>query len=69
MPLTIAPNGDFKIIKINADAKTSVHLNNLGVIPGAEVSVISKSNGNLIIKIKESRLAINKQLACKIFVA
>jgi ferrous iron transport protein A len=43
-------------------------LENLGFTPGSYVSVISDINGNLIIKVKDSRVAISKEMAMKIMV-
>lgn len=70
MPLVIAPIGkSFKVTKCSLDEKTSKHLQNLGLLPGAEVVVVKENNGDVIIQIKESRIALNKMLARKIFVA
>lgn len=70
MPIVFAPlNEKLRIVKILVDEKTKKHLQNLGVILNATVQVISASHGNLILKIKETRLAIDKNIATKILVA
>ena len=70
MPLLNAPlNTKLKIIKILVDEKTKRHLENLGVLVNALVTIISQTEGNVIVKIKNVRLAINKATAMKIFVA
>lgn len=70
MPLNLAPlDTPLKIIKIIAEDKTKQHLENLGILPEQTISVVSTSKGNLILKVKEGRIAINRELAMKIFVA
>lgn len=70
MPIFAAPIGvDLKVTKILADEKTKRHLESLGILAGSGVTLISQSNGNIILKIKDGRVAINKQLAMKILVA
>lgn len=70
MPLVTAPTDtDLKIIKVFAEGETKRHLENLGIMPGGSVSVIKSEAGNVIVKIKDGRIALNKQLAMKIFVA
>lgn len=69
IPLAVAPIGkEMTIAKIITDTKTKRHLENLGIWVGGEVSSMADSAGNLILKIKEGRLAINKELAMKIYV-
>ena len=69
MPLTMAfPNDKFLIKKINGKEEVRRFLENLGFIAGAEVSVISKMCGNVIVQIKESRVAISKEMAQKIII-
>ena len=70
MPIVVAPeNTVLKIIKILVDEKTKRHLENLGILVNASVTVLARNNGNVIIKIKDGRLALNKDTALKIFVA
>ena len=69
MPIAMAPiNTSLKIIKILVDEKTKRHLENLGIIVNANILVLSKNDGNVIIKIKDGRLALDKDTALKIFV-
>lgn len=71
MPLVVAPKDVLlKIIRIFiTDEKTKRHLENLGILVGAELTILNEANGNLIIKVKDGRLALNKDLALKILVA
>ena len=69
MPLTGAILGrPVKVVKNLAEPKTKKHLENLGLLAGSVVTVIADNGGDIIIKVKESRIAINKDLAMKIFV-
>ena len=69
MPLNMASEGElFLIKKITGKEETRRFLENLGFVPGAEVSIISKMCGNVIVQIKESRVAISKEMAQKIMV-
>lgn len=70
MPIVFAPlNEELRIVKILVDEKTRKHLQNLGIIYNAKITVLFSSHGNLIIKVKECRLAIDKNVATKILVA
>jgi len=70
MPLFIAPlNVELKILKLILDEKTKRHLNNLGLCAGSTVTVLSHTDADLIIKILDTTLALNKDTAEKIFVA
>ena len=69
MPIVIAPtNKELKVVKILADEKTKKHLESLGIVMNGEVTVLS-SGGSVILKIKDGRLALDRELATKIFVA
>ena len=69
MPLPIAPTGTRLIVlKVTAEEKIRRHLENLGLLKGAEIVLVSAQGGDVILKIKDGRLAINRQLAMKIFV-
>ena len=64
MPLTFANVGEENIIlKIGGNADTKKHLENLGFVVGGNVTIISTISGNLIVKVKESRVAISRELA------
>jgi len=67
MPLTFAKAGEKNLIKkIGGQGETKRHLNNLGFVEGGEVSVVSEIAGNLIVNVKESRIAISKEMANRI---
>jgi len=69
MPLTFAKAGEKNLIKkIGGRDETKRHLNNLGFVEGGEVSVVSEIAGNLIVNVKESRIAISKEMANRIVV-
>lgn len=69
MPLTVLGDGNEGIIKkIGGKPEVRKHLENLGFIVGDSVIVITEQNGNIIVKVKESRIAISKEMAMKIFV-
>ncbi len=69
MPLTMAPMGEtLEIIKVGGNPKTKKHLENIGFVPGGLVSVISAIEGNLIVNVKETRVAVSKEMALKITV-
>ena len=70
MPLSMAPAGrELKIVKVLAEESVKHHLENLGIPAGENISVLSASGGNVILLVKNGRLAINKDLAVKILVA
>lgn len=70
MPLIIAPlNVELKVIKILADEKVKKHLENLGITISSTIMVLSSQAGSVICKVKEGRLALDKDLATKIVVA
>ena len=70
MPLSIAPIGrTVKVVRMSADENVKRHLANLGILVGAEVVMFSEQKGDVIIKVKDCKLALNKQLATKITVA
>ncbi len=69
MPLMFADVGESCIIKrIGGSAETKKHIENLGFVVGAEVSIVTETGGNLIVNVKESRVAVSKEMAQKIFV-
>ena len=69
MPLTLAGTGVPLVIqRIGGNAELKQHLSDLGFVVGGEVTVISTSLGNVIVKIKDSRVAISKEMANKIMV-
>lgn len=69
MPLNFADIGQSQIIrKIGGTAEVKKHLENLGFNVGGEVSIVSTLAGNVIVKVKESRVALSDGLARKIMV-
>ena len=70
MPLTMAPVGQAsKIQRVGGNDETKRFLANLGFVVGPEVTVISAIGGNVIVNIKDSRVAINQDMARHIMVA
>ena len=69
MPLNLADIGEENTIKkIGGSREVKMHLENLGFQAGGTVNVISIINGNLIVKVKESRIAIGEDMARKIMI-
>lgn len=67
MPLAFATVGEQYIIKrITGNPETKKHLENMGFVAGSRVSVINTMGGNLIVNVKETRVAISKEMAQKI---
>lgn len=68
-PLIFLQNGEQATIRrIGGAAETKRFLANLGLVEQAQISVISKLNGNMIVNIKDSRVAINEDMAKRIMV-
>lgn len=69
MPLTLAATGEENIIKkITGKPEIKKHLENLGFVAGGIVTVITTLGGNVIVNVKESRVAISKEMAQKIMI-
>jgi ferrous iron transport protein A len=69
MPLMFAPKGEENIIKrVGGKPELRRHLENLGFVAGAAVKIIAETGGNLIVSVKESRVAISKETAQKIMI-
>lgn len=69
MPLTFADTGtDYVVRKIDGKPEAKKHLENLGFVVGTGVSVINTIGGNVIVKVKESRVAISQEMAPKIMI-
>lgn len=64
MPLTIATMGEVnKIVKVGGNEETRRFLENLGFVAGTEITVVSSIGGNLIVNVKDSRIAVNEDMA------
>ena len=69
MPLSLSEFGIEQIIRrISGPPELRKHLEDLGFVAGSRVMVVSALGGNLIVKIKESRIAVSKEMALKIMV-
>ena len=69
IPLVLADAGNKQVIKkIGGSDEVKHHLENLGFTVGATVTVVNSLAGNIIVKVKESRVAINEEMARKIMV-
>jgi len=69
MPLNLAVEGEENIIKkIGGSPEIKKHLEDLGFVVGGSVSLIAALNGNVIVKVKESRIAINDEMARRIMI-
>ena len=69
MPLALASQGEENIIKkVGGSPEVRQHLEELGFIAGGSVTVITQMGGNVIVKVKESRIAISNEMARKIMV-
>ena len=69
MPLTMVNSGEENEIKrVGGKEETRRFLENLGFVQGAKVTVVSQIGGNVIVNVKESRVAIGKDMAHKIMV-
>jgi ferrous iron transport protein A len=69
MPLILTDPGEEAVIrKVGGSPEMKKHLEDLGFVAGSTVTVMNTIGGNLIVKIKESRVAISKEMAGKIMV-
>ena len=69
MPLTMASVGEANTIrKVGGNEETKRFLENLGFVAGAEITVVSAIGGNVSVNIKDSRVAINQDMARHIMV-
>ena len=69
MPLSYANPGEASVIRrIGGSPEVKKHLENLGFVVGGSVTVIAAMNGSVIVKVKESRVAINDEMARKIMI-
>ena len=69
MPLTMARVGEQNSIKkVGGKEETRAFLATLGFVPGTHVTIVSALSGNVIVNVKESRVAISREMAKKIMV-
>ena len=69
MPLALANVGEENIIKkIGGKPEVKQHLENLGFVVGGTVKIVNTLGGNIIVNVKDSRIAISKEMAQKIMV-
>lgn len=69
MPLTMARVGETASVKkVGGKAEARQFLENLGFVPGSHVTIITEISGNVIVSIKESRVAISREMASRIMV-
>ena len=69
MPLNYAVPGEENVIcRIGGSPEVKKHLENLGFVVGGNVKVITSLDGNVIVKVKEARVAINDEMARKIMI-
>lgn len=69
MPLSFASVGEENIIrKIGGRPEVKKHLENLGFVVGGTVTIVNTLGGNLIVNVKEARVAISKEMAQKIMI-
>ena len=67
LPLAFTNAGDYvEVVRVGGNDEAKQHLSDLGFVPGAYVTVISSHGGDIIVNVKESRLAITREMAQKI---
>lgn len=69
MPLTLAAVGeDNTIQRVAGKPEVKKHLENLGFVVGGNVTVVADMSGNVIVNVKEARIAISREMAQKIMI-
>ena len=69
MPLLLADVGEDNIIrKVGGNQEMKKHLEDLGFVVGGTVSIVSEIGGNLIVTVKDTRVAVSREMAGKIMV-
>jgi len=70
MPLTMAKSGEtVKIRKVNGKDEVRQHLAELGFVVDGEITVVNETAGNLIVQVKDSRVALDKAMAGRIMIS
>ena len=69
MPLTLAAIGEESLIRrVGGNPETKKHLEDMGFVAGGTVTVVAAMGGNIIVKVKEARVAISEEMARKIMI-
>lgn len=69
MPLTMVKTGEASVIrKVGGKEETKRFLEKLGFVEGGTVTVVARTGGNLIVNVKDARVAVGKDMAVKIMV-
>ena len=69
MPLSLADIGEKNVIKkIGGSPEVKQHLENLGFVVGGDVTIVTSLGGNVIVNVKEARVAISEEMARKIMI-
>lgn len=69
MPLLLAHVGEENVIKkIGGSPEVKQHLENLGFVVGGNVTIVNTMGGNLIVNVKETRVAVSREMAQKIMI-
>mgnify|MGYP002577871005 CR=1 FL=1 len=69
MPLVFAEeNIELTIFKVLVEEKLKKHLQSLGIVVNGKITILSRSNGSVICKVKDGRMALDSNIATKIFV-
>ena len=69
MPLTLANPGEENLIrKVGGSPEVKKHLEDLGFVAGGAVTVVASLGGNIIVKVKEARVAISEEMARRIMI-
>ena len=69
IPLTLANVGDeYTVRKIGGSPEVKKHLENLGFVSGSNVIIVTEMAGNMVVKVKEARVAISQAMAQKIMI-
>jgi ferrous iron transport protein A len=69
LPLSYAEVNETNVIKkVTGNPEMKKHLEDMGFVTGAVISVVSTVNGNLIVNVKDTKVALDKQLAMKIMI-
>ena len=69
MPLYMADTGEETVIRhVGGNPETKKHLEDMGFTAGGAVTVLNTIGGNLIVKVKESRVAVSREMAAKIMI-